>query len=432
MVIEVGNELKVIMVAPRNIGKTSLLAAMHEEFPKTFERANLQTWTTDTNTMRAIEECKKVLRNVDCRLKKQVIRTNPEDNPQRVKGFIFEIGSTGKKFMKLDFTDPSGEYFTPDNYKLTEVQKNYVAEKLNECDAIVIPIDSTALMETKRGRVKDQEVGAWHEDKNAPSHITQLLKDAFSSGNITSPRLIILAPVKSESYVRNGQEAEKLLEHVKLGYSALLDFLKSDDLIDKVSVVVTPVQTIGSIAFAYHKENQDTGVIQFFYHKTPINAPYAPKDGDQPLRYILLFLINIYLAEKRKILDEEREKFELLNKELDIKSKEYERAKFEYEERKIRLEKRNRVWWGFRHVANLFDDRKTDFEIAQSQVNRSNEQKAQVEEEVISAKITIGATEEQINTFSNALFKFAIGCKNTDGFAILQGHKYLDIPQSLF
>ena len=80
----------------------------------------------------------------------------------------------------------------------------------------------------------------------------------------------------------------------------------------------------------------------------------------------------------------------------------------------------------------MFDDRKTDFEIAQSQVNRSTEQKAQVEEEVIKVQIAIGATEEQINTFSNALFKFAIGCKNTDGFAILQGHKYLDIHQLLF
>ncbi|CAD5945887.1 hypothetical protein [Planktothrix agardhii] len=44
------NELNIIMVAPRMIGKTSLLAAMHEEFDKTFEQANLQTWTDDTRT----------------------------------------------------------------------------------------------------------------------------------------------------------------------------------------------------------------------------------------------------------------------------------------------------------------------------------------------------------------------------------------------
>jgi len=30
------NELNIIMVAPRMIGKTSILAAMHEEFDKTW------------------------------------------------------------------------------------------------------------------------------------------------------------------------------------------------------------------------------------------------------------------------------------------------------------------------------------------------------------------------------------------------------------
>ncbi len=198
--MEPSNELKIIMVAPRGIGKTSLLAAMHEEFSKTFERANLQTWTNDTITLQAIEDCKKTLKDIDCRLKKRVVPTQPKENPFLVQGFIFEIGSNGKKFMKLNFTDPSGEYFKS---TAETRQKEYINHQLNECDAIVIPIDATALMETKRGKVKDQEIGTWHNEKNDPLRITQLLKEAFSDNNITSPRLIILAPVKSESYVKN-------------------------------------------------------------------------------------------------------------------------------------------------------------------------------------------------------------------------------------
>ena len=50
-------ELNIIMVAPRGVGKTSLLAAMHEEFDKTFESAGLTTWTTDGKTLDAIEDC---------------------------------------------------------------------------------------------------------------------------------------------------------------------------------------------------------------------------------------------------------------------------------------------------------------------------------------------------------------------------------------
>ena len=70
-------ELNVIMVAPRGIGKTSLLAAMHEEFNKTFESAGLTTWTTDTQTLDAIEECKRLLRNMDYRLQKLVLHLAP-------------------------------------------------------------------------------------------------------------------------------------------------------------------------------------------------------------------------------------------------------------------------------------------------------------------------------------------------------------------
>jgi hypothetical protein len=172
------NELKIIMVAPREIGKTSLLAAMHEEFHKTFEQANIQTWADDNFSLRAIEECKKTLKNIDCRLKNAVDRTSPKDNPWSDKGFIFEIGSNGQKFMKLNFTDPSGEYF---NSTATQNQKEYVKHQLNDCDAIVIPIDATALMQTKLGKVKDQEIGTWHEEKNSSQRITQLIKDAFSN-----------------------------------------------------------------------------------------------------------------------------------------------------------------------------------------------------------------------------------------------------------
>lgn len=103
---------------------------MHEEFKKTFERANLQTWVDDTNTLRAIEDCKSILKNIDPRLKKEVTGTQAKENPWSDQGFYFEIGSNGKKFMKLRFTDPSGEYYHPD---ASSEHKDYIKQQLNEC-----------------------------------------------------------------------------------------------------------------------------------------------------------------------------------------------------------------------------------------------------------------------------------------------------------
>ncbi|MTJ21595.1 hypothetical protein FJR06_09815 [Dolichospermum sp. UHCC 0352] len=422
-----GNEeLKIIMVAPRGIGKTSILAAMHEEFHKTFERANLQTWVENGAVLAAIDECKNILRNIDPRVKKQVTPTQPKDNPWNDQGFTFEIGSSAKKFMKLRFTDPSGEYFSP---TATSNQKEYIKQQLNDCDAILIPIDATALMQKKTGMVSYGEIGTWHEEKNNPQQITRLLKDAFS--NVKSPRLIILAPVKCETYTQTSKDAENLLSHVKMGYSELLDFVKSDSLLNKVSIVVTPVQTIGNVVFAYHRTDND-GFTKFHYYKTPINAPYEPKDGDQPLRYIMLFLINVFLENKKRFLEQEQKNLINLETQLSVDNNKLNNAKRGYEEEKRILDKRNSMWWFFRTIANVFDDREAIYYQAKDNLDQNQNKVQKIQFNIKSTTENIQATQEQITAFNNALFRFTMGCKNNDGFAILQGHKWLEFPQSIF
>lgn len=419
-------ELKILMVALRGIGKTSLLAAMHEEFDKTFERANLQTWVDDTNTLYAIQECKSILKNIDPRLKKQVTPTQPKENPWNDQGFSFEIGSSAKKFMKLRFTDSSGEYFNPD---AAPEQKDYVKQQLNQCDGIVIPIDATALMQKKTGRVSHGEIGTWHEEKNNSQRITQLLKDAFS--HVNSPRIVILAPIKCEAYTKTSADAENLLYHLKIAYSELLDFFKSDSLINKVAVVVTPVQTIGNITFSHYKTDENN-FTKFYYHKTPTNAPYQPKDGEQPLRYILLFLINILLENKQQILEREKDNLENLEINLDTEQNKLKIAKQEFEQRRKLLTERNHAWWLFREIANFFDDRDTPYNTAETSVAQKQVVVQNIQTNIKSTSLKFQETQEQINAFNNALFKFAIGSKNSDGFAIIQGHKWLKIPQSIF
>jgi hypothetical protein len=422
-------ELKIIMVAPRGIGKTSLLAAMHEEFDKTFEQANLTTWTTDSKTLQAIEECKQILRQIDPRLQtKQVIPTPTQDDPWNDEGFMFEIGSGSKKFIKLRFTDPSGEYFKAG---ATQQQKEYVKQQLNECDAVVIPIDATALMQKKNGKVKENAIGDWHEEKNAPKRITALLKDAYTS--LVVPRLVILAPIKCETYMRTPKDANDLLDHVKLGYRQLLEFFKSDELFNKVAVVVTPVQTIGNVTFAYWASDpEQPGFTKFEYYKTPINAPYAPQDGEQPLRYILRFLLNAYVELKKEQLEKEKKNSALFEAQLGKQNKELELAKRELNEKEISLRKRNQMWWLFRDIANLFDDKQAPYEAAEGKFKN---QQAYIQETQSKFQVTqtkVQATQEQIEAFSNAIFNFAISCKDKDGFAVLQGrHKWLPIPRQI-
>ncbi|CAD5950363.1 TRAFAC clade GTPase domain-containing protein [Planktothrix agardhii] len=418
------NELNIIMVAPRRIGKTSLLAAMHEEFHKTFERANLQTWTDDSKTLQAITECKQVLKTIDPKFQKSVETTKPELDPWNDEGFVFELGSGGRKFMAIRFTDPTGEYFATNS---TQRQKDYVKQRLLKCDAVIIPIDATALMEKKTGRVNYSEVGTWHEEKNDPERITTLLKAAYAG--LSVPRLVILAPVKCETYMRTSQDAENLLQHVQIGYQKLLNFLKSDGLFGKVAVVVTPVQTVGNVVFAYHK-TRDDGFIKFEYNKTEIKAPYAPKDGDQPLRYVLRFLLNLYNEEKKRQLEEDQKELSELEKNLSKEKDERDEAKQKVAEREKAFIERKQTWLPIRFVANLFDDAYTPYKEAKENFKSTEKTVHETQTKVKNSEIKVQATQKEIDIFNKAIFSFAIGCKNSDGFAILQGAKWLPIPHN--
>ncbi len=419
------DELRIIMVAPRGIGKTSLLAAMHAEFDKTFQRANLQIWPEESKTSIAIEECKRLLKNIDSRLKKAAVPTTIAEDPWSDEGFLFDIGSGNKRFLRLRFTDPAGEYFKSN---ATPEQKQYIKEQLNECDAVIIPIDATALMETKTGKVKSTEIGTWHEEKNDPYRITTLLKDAYE--NLQHPRLVILAPLKSESYTKTPKDAEDLLDHVKIGYRELLEFFKQESLIKNLAVVVTPVQTIGNIKFAYHTVDENN-FTRFSYHKVPINAPYEPKHGDQPLRYILRFLLNISVENQNILLEQEQQRLAELEKDLWSKKDELEAAQNDFEHQKEKFEKRQATWKPVRMIANLFDNRETPYEEAKSKFTKNKERVEETHQSLIQGQTKIEATQAQIEAFNNAISIFARDCKIDEGFAVLQGAaKWLTIPKN--
>jgi Double-GTPase 2 len=416
-------KLNIIMVAPRGVGKTSILAALHEEFNKTFEMAGLNTWTTDTQTLDSIEECKRLLRNMDYRLQRLVDPTPPKIDPWEDQGFVFDVGSGGKKFMRVQFTDPSGEYFKP---SATPEQKGYVMQQLNECDAVIIPIDSTALMEKKTGRTKIGELSPWHEFKNDPERITHLLKDAYA--NLAKPRLVILAPLKCEAYMKTDKEANNLLDHIKIGYRDLLDFFREEERYTKLAVVVTPIQTIGHIAFS-HAETIDD-YIRFYYNKEPLDAPYEPKNGDQILRYVLRFLLNVFNESQAIELEKAKADLLRLEREEGYNAIKLTDAKKRLTLAETKLNERNKVWTPLRHVYNIFDNVPALHDDAKNFVSETKSTLKIIEDQKYTVQEQADATVAQIQAFNLAISRFAIDCKQDCGFAILQGRaRWLPIPK---
>jgi hypothetical protein len=272
------HELKITMLGASGVGKTSLLTAMYEQFESNIGKTNLQL-TPDLNSSALLQECLAELKTLPDSFETKGWMQNTED----YKSFFFELGKKGAKpSLKLHFQDYPGEYLES---KSPAQEKEKIATFVQESAAVIITIDTPALIEKN---------GFWHDSINKPQLITNLFQRAYQE--LDSPRLVILAPVRCEKYVQNEQGISELITQIKTGYAKLLADLSTGEMQSKVAVVITPVQTVGSVLFSRIEMNGKYPL--FIFRKTSHDAKYSPKDSEQPLRYLLRFLLKLHLEKK--------------------------------------------------------------------------------------------------------------------------------------
>ncbi|WP_231867034.1 hypothetical protein [Anabaena sp. 4-3] len=274
--------LKITMLGSSGVGKSSLLAAIYDQFDQVIGKTNLQIKPTDDAT-RVIMDAR--LQELKSLVGNTIKVTGGVKGGGSPRSFLFDLGKTGRSpSLRLQFQDYPGGYIeshaTPENIKTVE---NFIRESA----AVLIAIDTPMMMEMK---------GKWHDRFNQPTRIINLFKQAYE--NLDTPRLVILAPVKCEKYIQNDKDANELLANIRDKYGTLLDYFGSDELLLKVAVVVTPVQTVGSVFFS-RVEMQDDEPCFYFVKRDP-DSFYQPKDSEQPLCYLLRFILRLHL-EKRRI-----------------------------------------------------------------------------------------------------------------------------------
>ncbi len=277
------NELKITMLGPSAVGKTSLLTSMYEQFKQISIDANLE--------LKPEEESQAILekRLKELKALTQEFKVTPGKSIQgssEVRRFSFDLSQKDKKpFLRLQFYDYPGGYL---GEKATARERNRVQELLSDAAVVVIAIDTPALVMSK---------GKYNEYVNKPKQITEMFKEVYK--NIKEPKLVIFAPVKCELEMRQGTRgAKQLLESIKREYSTLLNFFESPSLAEQVAVVITPVQTVGSVICTMIEEPKTDYLPMFGFRKVSRDAEYSPQDTDQPLRYLLRFLLTLHHQQK--------------------------------------------------------------------------------------------------------------------------------------
>ncbi len=247
-------DVNVTLFGPGGVGKTSLLAAMYDQFDLAIEKLDLQ--------MRVLPPYHIVLQDHIDELRGLANYFETESYSYGIQGtseprvFSFDLGKRGSlPSLRLNYADCPGYFFT------SEAHHDGIQKLLLGSEAIILTIDAPALME---------ERGRWNELINKPSLITQMLQDAWS--NISSSRLVLLVPVKCEKYVQNSKEARKLRTAIKDSYWNLLRFFASEKLIQYITAVIIPVQTIGTHIFSRVKVNVGDGLPRFFFRKACVKS----------------------------------------------------------------------------------------------------------------------------------------------------------------
>lgn len=277
-------EIKVAMLGPRRAGKTSMLSAMYERFEQSlFQESIAQELKTipDENTMNILAKNYEELCNVILKggnISSAILGDSEEHE------YSFAIKNraqeNGKTLAKITFKDYPGGWLTSGNDS-SDYKK--VISFLREAHIVLIAIDTPYLME---------ENSRYNERRNIPEHILTTLKTAWSDV-MDVPHAVILVPIKSEKYLQNKENSNRLEKTIREKYSQLLDYFST---LDKCLVVYSPIQTTGCITFSHFEKDDNVSLPSpvFSLPADPELRKYMPRDCAQPLRYCLLFAISYY------------------------------------------------------------------------------------------------------------------------------------------
>lgn len=301
---------KINMLGPSGVGKTSLLTVMQRQMNAVVDISQLQLNPgnpqipgSDFETMAFFLECEvELTQQIKSRgwLVKGGIQGSSVD-----KTFSFHVSKPQHpSFLPLEFQDyPGGWIESKDFFPVQKQQQprefraSQVVDYIKNSHVTILVIDTPALIEKK---------GKYHVEINKSEIVKELLLKAYREDESGKPKLLMLAPVKCEKYFQGTHnEYRKIEQNICSQYKDLLHSLKAPDFKD-VAAVISPIKIMGNVLFAYIEENIENNTIKprFYYHKTNKHE-LEPVDAEQPLRYILQFMLKNYIDDNFLTLDED-------------------------------------------------------------------------------------------------------------------------------
>ncbi|MDR0871242.1 MAG: hypothetical protein LBN39_10675 [Planctomycetaceae bacterium] len=278
--------LKIAMVGPRGVGKTSVLVSMYDELEEELADYGCN-FVAENRTARMLNEQRRILTTTASGRKLRMNNKVGIKASTELREYDFSLNITGNKgaTLNLQFVDMPGEWYLKSDSKMVDV--------LSQSRASLWVIDATALME---------DDGDYNSSINEPKSIYNAFKMAFKDRD-SGRHDIIMVLARAETYLqqdRNGNNRrEELLQKLSHTYKDHIKRLRSqlkdnfDDLID-----VCCVETMGNAYFSHFKDADTENPQAEFILDT--KKGYAPNGCSRPLRAALLLTLAHALGIAKK------------------------------------------------------------------------------------------------------------------------------------
>lgn len=278
-----GRVMDVVMLGPRGVGKTSLLASLYDQFPSVVGESALELSVTDGTTRSLLQGYREDLRRF---ARGGPARDRGVGGTTNLRQYLLGLGTNGKRppQMTLRFTDMPGVLLDKSDGHAERVKLNQI---LPTASVIFVAIDSPAMLERR---------GVYNEEINKPAHVSEFVKDAVTT---TGHKLVVFVPLKCERYAASAADLTQLTVEVKRHYRSLIDGFASAPHVF-CGAVLTTVQTVGSMHFSRF-ETGTYGEPCEVFRLSRFGATYDPRDTDQPLRWMLRFAVNGFMARDKTV-----------------------------------------------------------------------------------------------------------------------------------
>lgn len=273
------NEMKFAVLGPSGAGKTTLLACMAEEFervsPGTIFPADSFTFGSLTNAYKSL---KRDANNTSTRQFERSI-----EGTSMLREFLFHVIGHGA-FLPVKFYDFPGGWIIPG-----DSNNKTVIDIVKASAVIVVAINTPYLMEMG---------GKYIDDGCAVDEIEWVIKRSLEGDE--SERLILFVPIKCEKYLETPEMRDNLHKSVKRAFNNTLMLTANPLYTNRLAMALLPVQTVGNAKFSRFKIAADGRIEREVYRKTDPNSRFSPKNVDQPMRYLMSFLLEQFARNKAK------------------------------------------------------------------------------------------------------------------------------------